>query len=694
MKILKYSLIGLGGLVVLAVIAVAVFAMTFDPNKYKGQIEAAVKEKTGRVLKLEGNLKVAVFPSLGADVAKVSLSERGSDQQFVALESAHASVALLPLLRGEVIVDRIRVAGLQANIVKGKDGKFNFDDLVQAKDAPPAAEKKAAEKGDEKSQPVKFDIAGVNIDRSSVNYSDLASGQKFSLSDLKLSTGRVSDKADGRLELAVSAKGQKPALDLRLQLSGGYRVDLPAKSFAFSKVDGSLKGTIEKDALEAKLAAPKLEITADKAVGEAVTAELKLKGPERAIEAALKLAGVQGSGKALVLPNLAADVSMSGAGMPKPLKVAVTGSAKADLEKENVAADLTAKIDETTIQGKLGVQKFSPLALTFDISGDKLNLDNYFPPKPKANASAGSGGKAEKAETAKKDEDTPVDLSALKDLNATGKIAFGALQVKGVKLANLKADVKAADGRLDTPHSANLYEGSVNGAISLQASGNRIAIKENMSNVAIGPLLRDAAQQDRLEGKGNVTLDVTGGGASVNAIKKSLAGTSKVNLRDGAIKGVDIGALLNKVKSLGGRSEEGSASGKDETKFTEMNASLNIKNGVAHNDDLDVKSPLVRIGGAGDIDIGSNTINYVVKASLVATSKGQGGKDVDQLSGLTVPVKLSGPLDDMKYRVDYSAAAADLAKSKVGERAKEAIEKNRDKVEDRVKDRLKGLLGR
>src|SRR6185436_9657548 len=160
MKILKYSLIGLGGLVVLAVIGVAVFAVTFDPNKYKGQIEAAVKEKTGRVLKLEGNLKVAVFPSLGADVAKVTLSERAADQEFLSLDSAHASVALLPLLHGEVIIDRVKVAGLKANIVKGKDGKFNFDDLLQAKDAKPAPESKDEKKGDAKA-PVKFDIAGV-----------------------------------------------------------------------------------------------------------------------------------------------------------------------------------------------------------------------------------------------------------------------------------------------------------------------------------------------------------------------------------------------------------------------------------------------------------------------------------------------------------------------------------------------------
>jgi AsmA protein len=694
MKILKYALIGAGGLLVLAIVAVAVFAMTFDPNRYKGQIETLVKEKTGRTLKLQGELKVAIFPSLGADLAKVTLSERAADQEFLSLDSAHASVALLPLLHGELVIDRVKVAGLKANIVKGKDGKFNFDDLLQAKDAKPSPERKDDKKGDPKSA-VKFDIAGVGVERSAISYKDLATGQELALSEVKISTGRVSEKADGKLELAVTAKGRNPTIDMKMNLSGNYRVDLAAKSFAFSKVDGTVKGMLDKDTLEAKIAAPRIEITADKATGEAVSAEFKLKGPQRSTEASLKLGGVQGSAKALVLPSISAHIALSGADMPKAFKLDVNGSARADLEKQTASAELTSKVDESTIQAKLSLAKVSPPAYVFDINVDKLNLDQYFPDKGKPAAGPAPAGKeGGKGGAPAKEEDSPVDLSAIKDLNASGKLQFGALQVKGLKLANLKAEVKAANGRMDVaPHSASLYEGALSGALALQANGNRFSLKESLSNVSVGPLLRDVAKQDRLEGHGNVTLDVAGSGATVNAIKKSLEGAAKVNLRDGAIKGIDIGGLLNKVKSLG-KSEEGSANSKDETKFTELNASFTIKSGVAHNQDLDAKAPLFRIGGAGDIDIGNSTLNYVAKASVVASAKGQGGAGLEQLSGLTVPVKLSGPFDAMKYQVDYGAVAGDLAKSKVGEKAKEAIEKNKDKVGEQVRDRLKGLLGR
>jgi AsmA protein len=687
MRILKYALYGVAGLVVLLVAAVAIFAATFDPNKYKPQIEAAVKDQTGRTLKLEGDLKVAVFPSLGADVSKVTLSEANPAQQFISLDSAHASVALLPLLGGEVIVDRIRISGLKASVIKGKDGKFNFHDLTEPKPGAKPQAKAEEKKGGGEPGAAKFDIAGINIDKSSVSYQDLATGQALELSDLTLATGRIGEKADGHLQLGVSAKGSKPALNARLELSGDYKVDLAAKAYALSKVDGSLKGTVDQDAIEAKLSAPKIDISADKASGEAVTADFRLKGPRRNAELLLRIAGIQGSAKALTIPQFTASIALSGPDMPREMKVPVSGSLRADLEKETLNADLTSKFDESNIQAKLGLAKFSPPAYVFDVNVDKLNLDQYFPPKPKAAPTAPAPKEDKKGPAAQ--EDTPVDLSPLKDLNANGKLQVGALQAQGLKLANVKAEVKAANGRLDLPHSASLYEGSMTGALGAQANGNRISVKENLTGISIGPLLRDFAQQDRLEGKGNVSLDVAGAGATVNAIKKSLDGAAKVNLKDGAVKGIDVAGLLRKVKSLG-KSDEGSADSKEKTDFSELNATFQIKDGVAHNKDLDLKAPLVRVTGAGAIDVGNSTMDYTVKAAVVASTKGQGGAGLEQLSGLTVPVKLSGPFDAIKYKVDYGAVAGDLAKSKVGEKVDQA----REKVEDKVKDRLKGLIRR
>ncbi len=371
------------------------------------------------------------------------------------------------------------------------------------------------------------------------------------------------------------------------------------------------------------------------------------------------------SGMTLKLEGSAADLAR--------LDLSLAGDVRADVAKEIVSVELTAKFDETTIKGTAAMAKFSSPHYTFDVVVDKLNLDRYLAASPKAKPAPGANAKV--------DIDVPVDLGGLKGLRADGKLSVGALQIEGLKLEDLKAELHAADGRANlAPHSAKLYEGTLQGALTLDANGNRMALKETLANVAVGPLLKDMMGRDALEGRGNVTLDVTASGATVNAMKKALGGSARVALRDGAVKGFNLTEALRKTKAAFGSksAQEQTADTSQRTDFSEMTASFAIKNGVARNDDLDIKAPLVRIGGAGDIDIGNSKLDYVAKATVVATSKGQGGADLDHLAGLTVPVKLSGTFDAPKYEIDYRSLASSAAKEKV-----------KEKVQDKLRDLLK-----
>ncbi len=200
--------------------------------------------------------------------------------------------------------------------------------------------------------------------------------------------------------------------------------------------------------------------------------------------------------------------------------------------------------------------------------------------------------------------------------------------------------------------------------------------------MAIGPLVKDAAGRDAVEGRGNIALDVTAAGATINAMKKALGGTARVALRDGAVKGINLTEALRKTKAaFGSKSAQQQPSDTAQrTDFSEMTASFVIKNGVARNDDLDVKAPALRIGGAGDIDIGNSQLNYLAKATVVATSKGQGGADLDHLAGLVIPVKLTGAFDAPKYEIDYGALGSGAAKAKA-----------KEKVQERLRDAVQAL---
>ncbi|HBA09187.1 MAG TPA: AsmA family protein, partial [Methylotenera mobilis] len=364
---------------------------------------------------------------------------------------------------------------------------------------------------------------------------------------------------------------------------------------------------------------------------------------------------------------------------------------KADGEKLALSG-LNVKFDDSQIKGGLGISHFSKPLYTFDLDIDQLNLDKYIIASDKP------------AETKANTGDAPIDLSALKALNANGSIRIGNLRYGKTKASNVRVDLKAANGIATiAPLSANLYQGSMNGSLSVDARNTpSIAFKQDMKGIAIGPLLVDAINNDMLDGKGTLNVDVTASGNTVGAMKKALNGKSSLQLADGAIKGIDIAGTIRNAKSklnvLKGQSSIG-ADQTQKTDFSELSASFDIKNGVAHNEDLAMKAPILRLAkgdSRGDVDIANETINYLAKPTIVKSIKGQGGADLDALAGVSIPVKVTGTFSAPKYGVDFASLGTAIAKSnlldKVGGDKAGAVKSligDGDKV-----DALKGLLGK
>ena len=358
---------------------------------------------------------------------------------------------------------------------------------------------------------------------------------------------------------------------------------------------------------------------------------------------------------------------------------------KADGQKLSLNP-LIAKVDDSQINANLGISQFSNPAYNFDIKIDKLDADKYI---TKSNGAKSTG-------------DTPIDLSALKKLNATGEANIGWLKLANVKTESVRLGLKAGEGIATlSPFSANLYNGSMSGTLRVDARATpSIAFKQNMKGVSVGPLMVDAIKNDMLSGTGTVNVDVTTQGNTVGALKKGLMGNAALNLADGALKGVDIAGsireLKNKVNILG--TKETTSDKNKKTDFSELTATFDIKNGVAHNEDLAMKAPVLRLAkgdSKGDIDIGNERINYIAKPTIVKSLKGQGGAELDSLSGIAIPIKITGTFSDPKYGMDFAAVATALAQSKLldkvggekGAAVKELL--GGDKVEG-----LKGLLGK
>ncbi len=359
---------------------------------------------------------------------------------------------------------------------------------------------------------------------------------------------------------------------------------------------------------------------------------------------------------------------------------------KADGQKLSLNP-LIAKVDDSQINANLSIGQFNSPTYNFDVKIDRLDADRYLTKgDPKAKSSA----------------DTPLDLSALKKLNATGEAKIGWLKLANVKTENVNLGLKAGEGIATlSPFSANLYGGSMAGSLKVDARATpSIAFKQAMKGVSVGPLMVDAINNDMLSGTGTINVDVTTAGNSVGALKKGLLGNATLNLADGALKGVDIAGSIRDLKSKVNilSKKDANADKTKKTDFSELTATFNIKNGVAHNEDLAMKAPVLRLAkgdSRGDIDIGNEKINYLAKPTIVKSLKGQGGAELDNLSGIAIPLKITGTFADPKYGMDFAALGTALAQSKLLDKVggeKGAAVKDLLGSDNKV-DALKGLLG-
>jgi AsmA protein len=698
---LRYTLYGAGGLVVLGGASLAYIAATFDPNALKPRIEQLVKDKKQRTLTLEGPISLSFFPSLGATLSDVTLSERGSEAPFASVGNARVALQFWPLLHKRVVVDAIELEGASATLVRAADGTLNIADLLSPNDQDP-------------STPVDFDISRVRISNVKLTFDDRLGHRKIVLDQLALAADGLSRNGANHVEASVHAKLTSPMADLKLSSSlDQLEASSDGKQLSLTKLAMAVDGTLGAEAVKLKLDAPHLSLKGDALAAEPIDLAASLEGTTRKLDARLKLDGLSGTARQLAAKSLGLELNArqgsqsSSLTLASPLSInldaqaialprlALSGKAaggtadaafmlnghvNAGVKAEAANAALSGKVDGTDFALTAAVKGFSQPALTLALNAGELDLDRYFPPAPADTKPAEPAG-------------TPLklDLSPLKPLNLNATLAIARLKKAPIDARNVKATVIAKGGVISLPSlSLQAFGGDIAASGSASASAEpKFSIKPRLSHIDIHALLNQLAHFDRLDGHGDVDGDLSAQGATVAALKASAAGKLSLRLADGAVRGINLAKLVREAKSAIGSLQGGQQTvannDSEKTDFTELSASLQLNQGVAHNNDLSLKSPLLRVTGEGEADLNHETLDYLVKASLVNTDEGQGGKDRGQLKGLTIPVRVKGPFTAPVYSLDLSAAIKENAGAKVDEKKRE--------LKDKAVDALKKGLG-
>ena len=220
----------------------------------------------------------------------------------------------------------------------------------------------------------------------------------------------------------------------------------------------------------------------------------------------------------------------------------------------------------------------------------------------------------------------------------------------------------------------DLYDGHASGKLVLDAAKPVPAFTGDfrLEGVQAKTLLSDAAQFSLLEGHTKLALQISGSGTTAEQIKSSLEGQGSLAVSDGAIDGVNLTEMISQIGE--GQIPDMRQGPGNKTAFSDLGGSFTIKNGIAQTSNLQMTSPLLKVAAAGSVDLTQSTINMLANPEIVAGPEGQGGANA--LAGLSVPVRIEGPLDRPTIKPEIKGMFANPEKAgKTVKQIGEALQK-------------------
>jgi len=251
-KLIKILIGILFALIIIVVAAAILIPVLIDPNDYKDEITQQVYKQTGRTLTIDGDIDLSVsLPlSVSLELGKLELSnaEGFTDKPFARMQSASLYVAIMPLLNANRLdVGEIKLAGMELNLVKNKQGKTNWADLAGEQKAPAEGKKAdSAKKSTDKNELPAISVAGVNISDAVINWTDEQAGQSISLSKSNISISELIEDKPFELSITTHIKSSQPAISGDFSLSSSPTISLSKQLFQLpaTKLSLDLTGDI------------------------------------------------------------------------------------------------------------------------------------------------------------------------------------------------------------------------------------------------------------------------------------------------------------------------------------------------------------------------------------------------------------------------------------------------------------------
>ena len=605
-----------------------------DPDSFKDQIIAAVRENTGREVTITGEMDLELFPYLAVRLDNLELGNPpGFEGPFLTLRKAHLKARPLPLLVSRLEVVAVDVEGLSLYLTRDEHGRGNWQDLAGSGGNSSGAQGDAGLAKDRRVPLLaSLIVEGLEVSDTSVVWLDKRSGERVHVSGIGID---VSDFAFGQ-EFNVDTRAVATARGVTAEL------------------DFAAKAVLDLDRLSARNLSMKARVSGERVPDSPET--LQVSADYLSTSGRLDNGRLQGLG-------LDARVSMrEGAGATTLGNVDIApfspreafrrlGISLADLVQQTAlekmsfscewagdrdsfdVSGLRLTLDNSTMQGVVRVRGADKPAVDFDLKADILDLDRYL----------SRHGRSEKSASSNTEGSSPRSMDALRGLDLNGTLAVDALSVANLRLSNTRAAIRAKGGLLGVERlDSEAYGGRLNVSATMDVRSDIPAYTwdHSVSGLQLGPFLRDLHGSEALSGTAQASASLQARGATEGALKRSLGGRLDFKVVDGAIHGVNIAQRMrDEIRRL-----KGQAAGPGEpnrTEFSVLSGSGVVTGGVETTRDLLMIAPRFRIAGAGQANLVREDLDFRLTIFLDGS---QGRFEEASLGFDSFPVRVTGPL--------------------------------------------------
>ena len=690
-KPVKIVLSIIAALMFLVVIALFTLPFFIDPNNFKPEIAAAVKDKTGRDLTLTGDLKLSIFPWLGISTGQMALGNATGfqDQAFASLEASDIKIKLLPLLIKKIEVSRLVLKGLTLNLAKNSAGVSNWDDLSASKTTktPPSPPLNNNGEQNEANALALLGIGGIAVENARISWDDQRSKKHLLIKDINLNTDKFSFDELVAVDLALVVLNPDTTFTEAIKLTTGLTVNekLDTVTLSHSELQTSAEGEN----------IPGKSLSATLTVADAI-----LDLPQQSV----KVSGLQLKSKDLTLfaeisgthlneqPSFQGPVSvaafspaqlMTQLGITLPIMQdahALNRSAiNFDLlatQNSVVLQNLTIALDDTQIHGYTLIKDFAQPVIAFNLAADAIDADRYLPPvtdqssKPVISPAIALAAGA-----------CALPAESLAKWHIDGQLALNTLKVNSLSMQDVQLNVSANHGVIKTQQSAKaFYQGSYTGSLSIDMRNKKpsMALDETISHVQIEPLLKDFNGNAQMSGTVDASAQLHGLGKNIGELKSSLSGQFSFLFTETAIKGINLQKIITPTPALIKEPTLLANNKNDQTLFSEISGTASLGNGIISNNDLVATASGIQLNGKGNADLNTEKLDYKINAQLIKTAAT--ATTPAQFHDTPVNMTVTGTFSKPTYTLDVASLLTDKNKAKI----EEFIDKNHDKIDSLV----------